>query len=107
MGRHSNSKFDILKKLSPNGECWLWTGTKKRGYGSIGIFYKEYKVHRISYEIFIGPIPEGMLVCHSCDTPLCFNPLHLFLGTDQDNTMDAIKKGRADNFGHKKRRQER
>ena len=57
------------------------------------------KVHRLAYELWIGPIPGGMLVCHTCDIPRCVNPNHLFAGTDLDNQRDMIAKGRENRVG--------
>jgi len=52
--------------------------------------------HRVSWEIFYGPI-GGLHVLHICDNPPCVNPEHLFLGTSKDNTHDAWRKGKFDN----------
>ena len=61
------------------------------------------RAHRLSYTIFVGDIPDGMLVLHSCDNPACINPEHLFLGTQSDNIMDALKKKRyKSNWPHRK-----
>ena len=80
--------------------CWLWNGAKNsRGYGRLkwrdaaGIFRADY-AHRVAWKITNGPIPQALCVCHSCDIPLCVNPVHLWIGTKKDNTQDAMRKGR-------------
>jgi hypothetical protein len=66
----------------------------KQGYGRISINDKHYGVHRVSYELTYGPIPKGMIICHTCDNPACCNPLHLFLGNIADNNNDRDMKNR-------------
>ena len=83
------------KRIITDTNCWEFTGYKtKDGYGMIGVFDSVVLTHRASYEVYIGPIPKGMLVCHTCDNPPCFNPDHLFLGTHKDNMKDMQSKGR-------------
>ncbi len=82
-------------KVNENG-CWLWQGQTggTSPYGQIKAFGKLVMTHRLSYELYNGQIPDGMLVCHRCDNPLCINPDHLFLGSHKDNIRDMIEKGR-------------
>lgn len=94
------AKKRFFTKVNKTASCWLWTARLyKDGYGvfEVTTAYKETKkvrAHRYSYELHKGPIPPGMLVCHTCDNPLCVNPDHLWLGTNKDNSDDKIRKGR-------------
>jgi hypothetical protein len=79
-------------ELSP---CWIWGGNRNRsGHGTMTINYKIIGVHRYSYELHNGPIPDGLFVLHKCDNPPCVNPDHLFVGTQADNVEDSKRKGR-------------
>lgn len=85
----------------PNTGCWLWCLTRNaKGYGRVEYRGKTVAAHRLSYELHRGPIPAGMLVCHTCDTPACCNPDHLWLGTPQQNALDSVAKGRYRAGGH-------
>ncbi len=84
-------------KAKREGECLIWQGCKRNGYG-IYVFAtpvrEEWGAHRLAYTLAKGEIPPGINVLHKCDTPLCIEPTHLFLGTHRDNVIDKVSKQR-------------
>jgi hypothetical protein len=102
----------VQKSDDPDG-CWVWTGTKIGSYGVIdltGIGYRHQYVHRIAWALADGPHAAGLLICHTCDVPVCLRndtigtyevagvlyPRrgHLWLGDNVANTADKVAKGR-------------
>jgi hypothetical protein len=80
-------RFDV-------GTCWETSLDPKHKYPQINIRGRKITVHRLSYVVHVGQIPDGLHVLHKCDNPRCHRPDHLFVGTVQDNMKDMVAKGR-------------
>lgn len=87
----------FLSKTRKSRGCWQWLASKTRtGYGRMWINNGSFdSAHRVAYGLFVGRVPKGKCVLHSCDNPWCVNPKHLWLGTQAENNLDKIRKGRA------------
>jgi hypothetical protein len=98
-----STKDRFYARIQSRGECLEWTGYKDpNGYGRMNMNNVPVPVHRIAWEIYNdSPIPQGLHVLHTCDNPACVRQDHLFLGDQNDNNQDCIRKGRARHAGAK------
>jgi len=88
--------------VQKSDDCWLWQGGSwdRKGYGRYRVMtdgqgrQREFRAHRIAWELANGPVPPGLSVLHRCDNPACVRPDHLWLGSAADNARDAQEKGR-------------
>jgi hypothetical protein len=84
-------RFHALVTCEPNTGCWLWTGaTRGKGYGGIRAYGKDAYAHRVSYELFRGPIPPGLVIDHLCRVHCCVNPDHLEVVTTLENVRRGV-----------------
>lgn len=95
ISRLTNRFWARVDRGSPDS-CWLWEGPKtgSQAYGAFCFDSKYVYAHRFAYILHHGEIPDGHVVMHTCDTPHCVNPAHLKSGTQQDNILDSVRKGR-------------
>jgi hypothetical protein len=105
MDHFNSAKNKILAYMHlPVDVCWEYqSGIDKYGYGTVQINGKIWKAHRLSYILFIGPIPEGLNILHTCDNRCCINPGHLYAGTQKDNVKDCMERGRRGKVGSKQK----
>ena len=99
--RTSSISLDWVKSncTIDNNECWNWNNSvNDSGYGKLTLNRKQYRVHRITYELVNGKIEDKLLVRHKCDNRKCCNPDHLELGNKLDNTLDFQKRKESINY---------
>lgn len=99
-GGRQHSNVPLLARLMNRvvfgaSDCWHFCGSRNQGgYGRLTVGGRMQVVHRLSYELFVGRIPYGLFVLHSCDNPSCINPDHLRVGTRSENSIECFRKGR-------------
>jgi HNH endonuclease len=93
-----SERLSKRSQFDPSTGCLIWNGSRNsKGYGSLrfgpvpGVLWKA---HRLSWVLHKWPIPQDLQVLHRCDNPPCLNHEHLFLGTNDDNRIDSVIKGR-------------
>lgn len=99
----SNSPEDVFRYINTMGNdpdvCWPWIGyiggRENDPRGTFKLDGRRQLAHRVVFEIFNGPIPEGKIVRHKCDNTICCNPTHLVLGTRSQNEDDKYDRDRA------------
>lgn len=95
MKRDREKQIEVFwSRVDKSGECWPWKGACTRGYGRYGFEGRIWRTHCLVWVLENGPVPDGKIVRHRCDNPPCCNPAHLLVGTNQDNSRDAVERDR-------------
>lgn len=79
--------LNFIARMKVDGSCWIWTGAKDRyGYGKCGLL-NQWTAHRVSFILFVGPIPNDKQIDHLCRNRMCVNPNHMELVTLKENVL--------------------
>ena len=92
----SRMRSKVAIQLCPDpylpGYCWAWTACiNSKGYGCIAVAGKSQLAHRVSYELVVGPIPDGLQIDHLCRNTVCCNPDHLEPVTAKENIQRTAR----------------
>lgn len=87
-------RFWAKVAIVAQNDCWQWQAASSKGYGVFKIKNIQMYAQRVAYTIEYGAIPDGLVIMHKCDNPLCVNPKHLQAGTTNDNVQDRNRKDR-------------
>jgi len=89
--RPTNEERLLARMVRAESGCWEWTGSSSNiyGHGCLMIAGKSHRAHRLAYETWVGPIPEGLTIDHLCRNPPCINPEHLEPVTNAENIRRA------------------
>jgi hypothetical protein len=93
--RYMDMRERITRRVEhdENG-CWVWQGsTSGKGYGYLRVNGRSNYAHRVSYEAFVGPIPEGEVIDHLCRNARCCNPSHLEPVSTSVNVQRGLRGG--------------
>lgn len=94
-----NDRIEPLIERTDAG-CWEWLGTRlPHGYGTISIAGAKWYLHRLSHEMWVGPIGEGLHIDHLCRNRPCLNPEHIEAVTQRVNNL------RSESFAGERHRQ--
>lgn len=89
------ASWRLYRNIQVTPNCWIWQGSENNGYGRIYINGRRHLAHRLSYELHhLVKLERSQVIRHKCNNPLCVNPDHLQVGTQQDNINDMITAGR-------------
>lgn len=95
--RFQDLEGKLLRKRRIEGDCWIWTGSNNGRYGEIRFGRKLYKIHKVAAAVYLGYVLDEhdskYQVNHKCPNKLCFNPEHLYIGTQGENLKDAYREG--------------
>jgi len=82
----------FLARIDKTDSCWNWTGAHsgKNEYGQMQIDGKQVLVHRVAYSMWVGRIPDGLVLDHLCRNRKCVRPEHLEAVTLKENIARGV-----------------